>query len=333
MKYRKQNIKIWAVFLLLLVLAFQNCAKQNFSENSTTAPVRPELIETQLPSVDSDTDNSSKIVTETFLTKPVTGDADSDMLMVIDNSSSMNDEVEKIAANIKKFVQAVSASSLFKLAVISQATMTLQDELDLLENQFAKFAIFNIFEIIPNLSHDNYYQVDRYVWSDEPMQVAAQYATTVLNQGFFRAGVRKNFVFITDDDSAISADTFLNEVAMQIPASQMQAYAFAGIEGLSPCAANPGTQYKDLAQKTNGRIFNLCDADWAGHFAELGQRVVGSLQTQFILKNSQIAEVRKVEIDGKTLSPTEFRINNGQLEILTPLENKSSTITVVYLLP
>jgi hypothetical protein len=182
------------VSALLTIVGFQNCAEQsyNFAQTDTNSGA----------GVVPATESKSQSFASSSTAKSI------DMVWVIDNSASMTQNVARVKANFKAFVQALDSKIDIRVALISRsAAVSLNTQIALADYT------------------SNGQQIHFMVHSYNPMLVAAlstcpaspasndvlcsslksnsRYAGVYgsLNS-FFRSGSQKVFVFVTDDDSS-----------------------------------------------------------------------------------------------------------------------------------
>lgn len=165
---------------------------------------------------------------------------------------------------------------------------------------------------------------------------------------FFRQNSKKVFVFVTDDDSSgpkggpqwdqypalaglregssiplienehyIREATFRDRMERAFGAqSDFKVFGFVSLDKkvLSPCAARESAEYKSLITQTGGEFFNICDADWTGHFLKLTDSIISFAKNEFNLENSRYFKaIRKVSVNGTVISDTSFKIANGKV--------------------
>ncbi|WP_220128799.1 VWA domain-containing protein [Bdellovibrio sp. KM01] len=200
------------VSALLTIVSFQNCAEQsyNFAETDTNAGA----------GVVPATESKSQSFASQSTAKSI------DMVWVIDNSVSMVQNVNRVKANFKAFVENLDSKIDIRVALISRS------EASSINTQIA-LADYT----------SNGKQVHFMVHSYNPMLVAAlstcpaspdksdvlcstlkgnsRYAGAYgsLNS-FFRSGSQKVFVFVSDDDSSnVSANTSIQYDSVSDPKS------------------------------------------------------------------------------------------------------------------
>jgi hypothetical protein len=114
------------------------------------------------------------------------------------------------------------------------------------------------------------------------------------NRGFLREEAALELVFVSDEvDSSEGTMNFYVDFFKNIKgagnAARFRANAIVGARNgqASSCSgaggeADAGTQYVELAQRTNGRVFSICETNFGGPLQEIGNRAFG-LPVQFFL--------------------------------------------------
>jgi hypothetical protein len=98
-------------------------------------------------------------------------------------------------------------------------------------------------------------------------------------QGQLRSNSVKIFVVVTDDNSALPAASFTQQLNAIDPAKiSPNLWRFYGIYCFSDCptAAQPGTVYQELVQQTNGVAGDLCLQNFQPVFDQLASGIVGA---------------------------------------------------------
>lgn len=190
-----------------------------------------------------------------------------DMVWVVDNSSSMEDEQARIRQTINQFVADVAARQFdVRLVMITREDL-----------------------VPPPLGQDGerYLFVPRRVASNEPL--IALIDELPRYRDFLRRDAGLHFVVVTDDDSSVSAEQFSKEinVALERP-FVLHSVASPDVDG-APCrnsdvscegadprqsarrcgAASIGREYAKLAQRSGGEEISICVSDWSLVFGPL----------------------------------------------------------------
>ena len=199
----------------------------------------------------------------------------SDIIWVVDQSGSMNQETQYVQQQINTFASAIDTSGIdYRVVMIARDSST------------------NAICVPPPLGgtscgdNSRFKLVDQYVDSrNGPAVAVAQYPNY---SSFLRVDAMKHFIFVTDDDSNQSAATFTNALAALTPAGMFANYKVHGIYGRSSTgttcsgafgtAVRPGDVYTSLITSTGGASGIICDNDWSGVFAQIQAAVVSGSQ-------------------------------------------------------
>lgn len=241
-------------------------------------------------------------------------DAAVDIIWVVDNSCSMEDEINKIQTNIdNSFVDIIQGSNLaWNVIFISGRP------------DYAAFlpASYNVC-VSPPLAGANcsdnaprFYHVACGVGSGNSLAVAASSfagGAPLANievfscepkrwQNLLRFQATKVFIFVTDDETTNPAQDFdfwLTDTAQPDPfpgqfgTQQDRKYivnAIIGMDKNNPSqactsatnsAVAPGLQYQQLAQVTGGQVASICEDDWSDIFNSVANTIVDTLGCEY----------------------------------------------------
>ncbi len=130
------------------------------------------------------------------------------------------------------------------------------------------------------------------------------------NRGFVREGGALEVVFVSDeDDFSPGALNFYVDFLKNIKGfrneSLFHAHAIVGaLDGRArQCesgngAASAGSRYVEVADRTNGQVFSICDADFGRPLQEIGNQAFG-LPVQFFLSRPALGATITVTVDGQ----------------------------------
>ncbi len=262
--------------------------------------------------------NPPPVLTERFSINATKTMKPLDMVWVIDNSGSMNEEAANVRANLAAFVNALDKSSDMKFMLLSKQGTT------------------GTAVSLPNgLDANRFVQYDAAIGSyDGPAQLIKRLNANI-NSGmpFFRADSKKIIVFVTDDNSSMAAATFTMYLKNAGVASDQAAiFSFIGLgASVSSCQAVTGAVYQTLATQTGSRVYNICDLDWSKHFADLKTDVLTKLGRSFTMKDTMVAKVVKVEVDGVVIDAGKYSFSNGVLMLAEDVAMmETSSVKVSY---
>lgn len=194
-----------------------------------------------------------------------------DMVWVVDSSNSMQDEQARIKQTMNEFVSDIEARS-FDVRLVMITAM-------------------NLVPAPLGMDSSRYRFVQRRVGSQEPL--IALLDSLSQYQDFLRPNAALHFVAVTDDNSSLSADDFMQQMtaALQRP-FVLHAVASPNVDG-QPCrsmsmsanctpagsgtrvcgAAAIGSVYYALAERTGGEEISICLDDWSMVFGPLAAAV------------------------------------------------------------
>ncbi|WP_291515432.1 vWA domain-containing protein [Bdellovibrio sp. ArHS] len=232
---------------------------------------------------------STNLATEVFTVNSSENSA-LDMIWVIDNSGSMADNAAQVRSNLSSFLEQLDDKADFRFLLLS-GTGTHGATL-------------------PNDLPSSYYrQITTSVGSKNgPALLLSALSATELKE-FFRVDSQKVIVFVTDDNSNLSANSFLSSLLSmtQWPTSQVMVSSFVGMgASVSPCQSATGSVYTSLASLTKGKAYNICNEDWSANFADLLDKSIAQIEHRFVLKAPGIAEVTSVTVDSQILAATDY---------------------------
>jgi len=199
-----------------------------------------------------------------------------DIIWVVDQSGSMNQETAYVQAKINDFVSLINASNI-DYRVVMLATPSGTNAICVPGplggascGNNTRFRLANV----------------RVGSTNGPSLAINNYA---LYSDFLRANATKHFVFVTDDNSAMSAAAFTTAVGNLQPAGMFDGfkvhaiYAYgsgtsSGCTGPFGTGAADGTVYTTLVTQTGGARGVICQNDWMTVFQDITAAVVSGSQ-------------------------------------------------------
>jgi hypothetical protein len=127
------------------------------------------------------------------------------------------------------------------------------------------------------------------------------------NRGFLRPEAVLHVVFVTDEDdqSQNSVAYYLDKLTgLKGPdhADLVQVHAVVGkplVAGAtSTCASQAGERYLELAAATGGVVSDICDTDWSAKLEQIGNAIFGLVE-EFPLERTPDPETMQVLVNGK----------------------------------
>lgn len=232
-------------------------------------------------------------VSANFVTVP------SDIIWVVDQSGSMDQETDHVQEQINNFVALIDQSNIDYRVVMIASTGG--------SNSIC----------VPsplggaNCGNNTQFRlVNQRIGSHDALsQTISRYS---LYSDFLRPEAIKHFVYVTDDNANTSAANFTNSLEALQPAGMFAnrkihgIYAFGngttGCTGTFGTGAAEGTVYTTLISQTAGASGVICDDDWTQVFDDI---------TQAVISGSQVSCSIAVPAapDGQTLDPNLVNVN------------------------
>ena len=304
----------------VLIVLFQNCA-QNVSfkpEDSVSlgsASGDPSAVSPDHTSGNDSNDVAGSEIVEQFKVVFNSEAAPLDMLWVIDNSGSMNEEAALVRKNFDAFLSVLNKNTNFRLLLVSQ--------------QGASGTAVSIPSSFDSATHK---QINQRVESTDGPQLLLN-NLKALPAGFLREDSKKIIVFVTDDNSKLASAAFVKSLTEQQKwsAKDVSVSSFIGIDAAtSPCQYKTGTVYKELATQTGGHVYNICMQDWSNNFKDLINTSVSKAVRRFALK--EVAKsVVEVKVDGVVLSSGAYTLAGSALTLADSVNlSENSMVSIVY---
>ncbi|NRA68933.1 MAG: hypothetical protein HRU19_30900 [Pseudobacteriovorax sp.] len=324
--------------LILSVLLLSACGDNSFSGSPQKKTVEPEKPQepvakpktTPIKKIDA-TESAVEVFSLETQKSPL------DMVWVIDNSGSMSEEAEQVRNNFKKFTASVEDATNLNLALISRIGSSGTN-----------------MELEPSDRDKGYIELDQEIgsWNSLALLAAATcpVSTTDVSNGFgnnikvcninsfgdntsrafgkedelteirgklqsfYRPEATKVFVVVTDDDATAVNHEHITQAFVDQGIKPIF-YSFSG-SGSSSCSiASTGTSYIELAKKTNGAVFDICENDWTQHFEQLKKSVISKTNANFELASQPMGSSVKVQISGKEIPKDKFTITGKTITI------------------
>lgn len=315
-----RNLKVRITLILVgavLTMAYSNCSR--FGNPVDFAPPETSMASSEVPDepllseLPAPTSDGKDKVHDTVL-KANSSSGKVDIVWVIDNSASMNEEAAHVRANFANFAQSVSNKSDMRIALIS-------------DRGEAGTKV-----TLPDLGSRGL-QIDQTVGSTNALSITAQQLKSNPLKNFLRSSSKKVFVFVTDDETAMTRGDFLTEFQSRFPGQSPTVFAFVGLGGESPCQWKKGERYIDFALRSGGRSFNICDADWTQTFNVLAGDVVDLAWDPIrVESNMNRVEVKFITVNGQPISEDDYEVTYQGI-VLNPSLLGSATeaaVRVIY---
>ncbi len=273
------------IFLGLISSILTSCTESEF-QSLTDPIVTPDAVDPVSLSFERDINTSANI----------------DMIWVVDNSSSMKEEVQIIRDNLSRFLLDLEDRAKLNFTLITHDKGSLG-------LQLSDWALDR-----------GYKQIAQFINSYDSLTQLTQLLPKMMGTSL-RPNSNKVLVFVTDDNSEVSARSFFNTIARFLKIDQLKVFGFVGLDKtISPCIDRVGSHYIDMARATGGKMFNICESDWTPYFESLIKEVEKLTKTEFKLPNFPKSdlivkvdgvEIKKYKIEGLSLiiNPEVFKSN------------------------
>ena len=161
------------------------------------------------------------------------------------------------------------------------------------------------------------------------------------NRGFVREEAALEVVFVSDEDDYSTAPLnyyvdFLKNIKGFRNEGRFHAHAIVGsVNGQARACdtndgqADAGRKYVDVAQRTNGGVYSICDNDFGVALREIGNRAFG-LPVQFFLSRPAIEATIRVQVEGQPRPDGWDYDQNSNSVIFAVAPRPQQTIRVDY---
>lgn len=223
-----------------------------------------------------------------------------DIIWIVDQSGSMDQETEHVQAQINSFAALIDVSGI-DYHVVMIADPDAGNAICVPPPLAGPACGDNTrFRLVPTKVNSN----------DGPELAVQEYPAYA---DFLRPNATKHFVFVTDDDSDLSAAEFTAQVlALQPPDTfagfKVHAiYAYGtpggnGCDGPFGSGASEGTVYTELVAQTAGAAGVICTGDWAQVFNDITEAVVAGATVSCDMEIPAPPQ-------GETLDPAKVNVN------------------------
>lgn len=323
--------------LLVLVLAFQNCGNNPQFGVATG----------------SSFDSSARVLkTHDVKVGSTTRKAEVDIVWVVDNSRSMEDEAHHVRQNVASFADQVKKRANVRMALISRkgnsgTAVSLPSGSDFyhIDQEVTSWdGILLAASAIcgsgskaspscrdidnPNLIKPHNKQENPQAEINDSKKVRGK-----LRDFLSREHSKKVFVFVTDDNSSWSYEKFLAIAKENLHGQTPMVSSFIQLPNSSKaCGHAVGTAYMNLASRTGGKVYDICQSNWKSTFEQLANDVEREIETVFELpKGVHGKDVVSVLKNGFPIDPKYYQVTNTMVRISKSVGLKEGDlIQVVY---
>lgn len=237
-----------------------------------------------------------------------------DVLWVVDNSCSMDEEQVKLGKNFDAFIEFFVDSGLdWHIGLVSTDTEDKTQKGKLIEKGGYRY----LTDATPNpvLLFSDMARLGTSGSFSEKGLLAAQYALAAptdairrANEGFYRDDAALHIILISDEDDQSAPQTNRFEFAsflQNLKSDVDTPVTFSSIVGPPPlgCSsadgdAAPAGVYQNVTRTVGGIIESICEEDWSGVLRELGLQAAG-LRREYYLSEVPVPGSLQVWVDDK----------------------------------
>jgi len=286
----------------------------------------------------------------------------SDILFVVDDSCSMEDEQEELAANFDNFIQSFVGTNLDYHIGVARGDLEpgAAEEWGVLEQLSDGTRWIDASTADPVSAFNDIANVGSSGSGECEMGLQSSFAALTYqsnpgrpNEGFYREDAMLTLVLISDEIdhwdagglfggncNGISPTEYIPWFLYSLKGSGNQdKLIFTAIVGDRPggCSTNDdsaaeGEGYWDVIDGVGGNFLSVCSDDWSGFLTELGYEAAG-LKRSFHLRRIPIAETISVTIDGEEPAAGVWSYSPVTNSIDFPIEHvpdELAMVTVTY---
>lgn len=212
-----------------------------------------------------------------------------DTIWIVDNSLSMQEEVELISANINAFASFIGSSGIdYRVVMLAYDDPTVGDGWYhvCVPPPLSNTAV----GVCPrgrDVDADRYLHVREIVDSTNGLTIALREFAEY--RDFLRPEAVQHLVVVSDDNAEQSADDFLaawraqapwladtvvHSIVTQTRAEIRDPFDDSCTRPGCPCGYAVGSVHMELSRTTGGESFSICDADWSAIFDAIADTVV-----------------------------------------------------------
>lgn len=237
---------------------------------------------------------------ESFVQAPKTNPK-VDVLMTIDKSGSMGQEIDAVVANAKSFAEGLLTSGAdYRFAIAVENNGCINGNPRWID---ASTNVDDIDAIVDTMLGTNFEQPDTerlYTIATRALG-EANLAPGGCNAGFLRDDARLDVVFVSDEpEQSINPwPVYVQQLeALKATPGDVTLHAIAG-DWPSGCAtASAGSGYFEGVSQSGGQFLSICTSDWAGTLATLADAAAGNRNTSFRLAMNAVPNSVRVWVDG-----------------------------------
>lgn len=217
-----------------------------------------------------------------------------DVLWVVDNSSSMVEEADKLSYNFPLFIDYFLDSGLDWHVGVVSTNMEMEGHKGQLlsaggfawidpETPDPEAVFAAMVPYYPGISHEESGRAATYAALEELVDS--------VNAGFLREDSTLHVVVISDEnDHSVVPDKGEFVAWFENLRPEVETRSFSAITGIEMCANvnELGTDYVDVSDAIGGSLWSICEADWGPVLDEIGLNAT-TLSTEFYLSRLPVA--------------------------------------------
>ena len=219
------------------------------------------------------------------------GGGDPDILFVLDNSCSMEDNQRALASNVESFFTVFEEAGIsdYQIGVITTDRSTLQGAI--ITEEMADPASELASQARVGVSGNGF---------ERGIDMASD-AIAAGADGLIREDGSLSVIFVSDepDQSATTAKTLIAQLyALKADQDKVVAHAVAGDVPGGCATAEPGTGYDEVVTGTGGMFLSICSTDWGAALEIIAEGAGGVIDT-FSLSEDPYEPSIEVRVDGR----------------------------------
>ena len=232
-----------------------------------------------------------------------TSDNATDILWVVDNSCSMEDEQGNLGVQFQVLYDALTTAGVdYRIAVVTTDRAQFQGEPTIIDPETQNAVQAFAANVHVGTGGNGTERGLRFGW--EALQLAV--AGTAPNDGYYRPDAGLQVVFVSDepDQSGAWEDYLADYLSLKADPAFVYLNAITGTDGASALSctgfsgsASAGYGYVDVALATDGLLVSICDTDWSALMSELATQAI-RMAAAFELSSTPIPQTLAVSVDG-----------------------------------
>lgn len=255
------------------------------------------------------TDRTDFLV-ERKLTQKNTYQKRTDIFWTLDTSFSMSNELKEVSENISPMIDRLQKETDTRIGLM---TFVSNGEPRQVPRSHLGIPQHLRFEVSPALQADLFQLEHQLVLSKDSLSRFTDFLNGI-GSNFYRNDSAKFLIVVTDDDSDMSAENFLSKVGAKLDLSDFKVFGFVGTATSNCNIAKRGKVYESLAQSTGGKIFDICEEDWAKHFEDLTTNIITTVTSNFEVSR-EIKSIADITVDGVNIDAKDYNFSGNKITI------------------